>query len=474
MMEPSPSTNARGHPAAVPSRRWSPRLWGLLLVLAGNMLVDALEVSVVIVALPSIGRELDMPLTMSQWLVSGFALGFGGLMLFGGRVVELLGRRRVYLAAMTGFAVASVIGGLTSEPSVLIATRFVKGFCAALTAPTGLAIIASTFPAGRDRDRAVSVYALFGAGGFTAGLLLSGFLTGFSWRWTLLFPAPVVLVLAAFGLRLIPRALPTSTTRHFDIAGASTFAGAVLALVYGITEVPAHGWVGPRTLGAFVLAALLAAAFGTVERTSRLPLFRTGVLRSGTLVRSMLGAAALNGSYLGLLLVATVRLQTDQGWSPLRTALAFLPASAPLAVTALFSGRLVSRFGTARLIAAGALGPLVGCLLYLEAPARSPYATGVLPTMLLVGAGFVLGFAALNMQATQGISVSDRAQAVALYQTAVQLSAALVVALTAALATGASDDRPALWLISAVGAAGLAVGLCGLPRGHHPDSPLRK
>ncbi|WP_405739963.1 MFS transporter [Streptomyces sp. NBC_01525] len=444
-------------------------MWGLLLVLAGNMLIDALEVSAVIVALPSIGRELHLSLAVSQWLVSGFALGFGGLMLFGGRVVELLGRRRVYLAAMAGFAVASVVGGLTSDPSVLIATRFVKGFCAALTAPTGLAIIASAFRAGRDRDRAVSVYALFGACGFTTGLLLSGFLTGISWRWTLLFPAPVVLVLAVFGLRLIPGAPPANTTRHFDIAGAGTFVGAVLALVYGIGEVPAHGWLGLRTLGAFVVAALLAAAFYGVERASPRPLFGAAVLRSGPLVRSMLGAAALNGSYLGLLLVATVRLQDGQGWSPLRTALAFLPASAPLAATALFSGRLVNRFGTAGPIAVGALGPLAGYLLYLSAPARAPYATGVLPTMLLVGAGFVLGFAALNMQATQGIAASARGQAVALYQTAVQLSAVLVVALTAALVAGGSDDTPALWLITAVGAAGVAAGLCSLPRAARPS-----
>lgn len=470
-MEPSPATSAQSRPAAVPTGRWTPRDRALLVVLAGNMLIDALEVSVMVVALPSIGRDLHLSPATLQWLISGFAIGFGGLMLFGARVVELSGRRRVYLAAMAGFAVASAVGGLTGEPSVLIATRFAKGFCAALTAPTGLAIISSAFPAGRDRDRAVSVYALFGACGFTTGLLLSGLLTEVDWRWTQLFPAPVVLVLAAFGLRLVPAAapLPAGTTRHFDLAGAAAFVGSLLALVYGITAVATHGWLAPRTTGAFVLAVLLAAVLGVVERAAPRPLFRAGLLRNGPLLRSVLGAASLNGSYLGLLVVTTMRMQTDQGWSPLRTALAFLPASVPLAVTVLHSGRLVNRFGTARLIAAGAVGPLAGCLLYLAAPARSAYSTGVLPTMLLVGAGFVLGFAALNMQATQGVCADDRPQAVALYQTSVQLSAAVVVALVSALVTAASDHRPALWLVSAVAAAGLAVGLSGLPRSGRPS-----
>ncbi|CAO0828084.1 Major facilitator superfamily (MFS) profile domain-containing protein OS=Streptomyces microflavus OX=1919 GN=Smic_43660 PE=4 SV=1 [Streptomyces microflavus] len=195
------------HTAPAPAHaRWSPRMWGLLVVLAGNMLIDALEVSVALVALPAIGTDLGAPLTTMQWTITGFAVGFGGLMLFGARAVALLGRRRVYLAALVGFAAASLVGALAEDPSLLTATRVVKGFCAALTAPTGLAIIATAFPEGPQRNRALSVYTLFGAGGFTAGLLLSGWLTGFSWRLTFAFPAPAVLVLFVLGLRLIPGA----------------------------------------------------------------------------------------------------------------------------------------------------------------------------------------------------------------------------------------------------------------------------
>lgn len=447
--------------------RWSPRLWGLLFVLAGNMLIDALEVSAMVVAVPVAGQALGLSLTGAQWLITGFAVGFGGLTLFGGRLVELLGRRRVYLWALLGFAAASLAGGVTDEPAVLVAARVLKGFFAALTAPTGLAIIASEFPAGRSRERAVSVYALFGGSGFAAGLLVSGLLTEVSWRWTVAFPAPVVLVLFVCAVRLIPRgpapaAPPPGEPRRFDTAGALALTSALLCLVLGIVSVPDHGWSDARTAGPLLLAAVLGTVLAVVERTGARPLIRGRLLRNRTLVRSMAGAAALNGVNLGLLLILTVRLQTGLGWSPLRTALALLPASVPLAVTALLSRRLIARYGTARLIALGALGPVLGAALCLRHPAPERYVTDVLPTLLLVGAGFVLSFAALNTQATSRLAAVDRPAAVGLYQSAVQLAAAVVPALVAALAVGRSDDRPAFLLVTAVAVAGLAAGLGGL------------
>lgn len=477
------------HTAPAPAHaRWSPRMWGLLVVLAGNMLIDALEVSVALVALPAIGTDLGAPLTTVQWTITGFAVGFGGLMLFGARAVALLGRRRVYLAALVGFAAASLVGALAEDPSLLTATRVVKGFCAALTAPTGLAIIATAFPEGPQRNRALSVYTLFGAGGFTAGLLLSGWLTGFSWRLTFAFPAPAVLVLFVLGLRLIPGAgeengggPPPGTTagdrpplRRYGFASAAAFLAGLLALVQGITAVPAHGWADLRSTGLLALAAGLLALFVALERASAHPLIRFEALRSRAMIRSALGAACLNGSYLGLLFVLTHQLQSLAGWSPLRTAAAFLPAAAPLVVTALFSGRIVARFGAPRLIAAGALLPFAGYLLLLRTPWPPAYATGILPTMLLVGAGFVLSFAALNSQATSQLPPTERGAGSGLYQTAVQVGAALSVALVAALLTGAAPPagaapaefaeacRPALTLVAAVGGLGLLTALTGL------------
>ncbi|MGW2958040.1 MFS transporter [Streptomyces sp. NPDC001220] len=511
--------------AAGPDERFGPRLWGLLLVLAGNMLIDALEVSVAVVALPAIGTDLGAAPTVTQWAMTGFAAGFGGLLLFGARVVTLLGRRRVYLAALLAFAAASALSALAQDPWLLLATRLVKGFCAALTAPTGLAIITSTFPEGRPRARAVSVYTLFGAGGFTAGLLLSGWLTETSWRWAFAFPAPVVLVLFVSGLRLIPKGgeggalkaadlsvprrgaesapqgrgavldmrLPprgrdqpprrrtmTTTAQRYDIPGALTFLVALLALVQGITQLPGHRWSDPRAVGPLCAAVVLLAVFWWIEGRSADPLLNVGPSLRGNpaLLRSAAGAACLNGSYLGLLFVLTYQTQTLAGWSPLRAAVALTPAAAPPALTALASGRLVARFGAPRLIVAGAACAFAGYLLQLRPdPWPLDYPGRMLPTLLLVGAGFVLSFAALNMQAMSRLAPADRLTGSGLYQTAVQLAAVVTVALVAALlaahapaagpaaaAAAAAACRPALTLVAVLGFLGLLVGLTGLIR----------
>src|SRR5690348_4437372 len=174
--------------------RWTPLQWGTLLVLCAALFLDALDVSMVGVALPSIGSDLHLSTSSLQWVVSGYVLGYGGLLLLGGRAADLLGRRRVFLAALAVFAVASLLGGLVNDGGLLIATRFVKGVAAAFTAPAGLSIITTTFPEGHQRNRALSIYTTCGASGFSLGLVLSGLLTEVGWRWTFLLPFPLALL----------------------------------------------------------------------------------------------------------------------------------------------------------------------------------------------------------------------------------------------------------------------------------------
>ncbi|MYT74275.1 MULTISPECIES: MFS transporter [unclassified Streptomyces] len=372
----------------------------LLLVLAGNMLIDALEVSVMLVALPAMERDLGLSTLGGQWAMSGFAAGFAALLLLGPRLVARWGRRRVYLAALPVFIAASLVGGLAHEGALLIVTRVVKGMCAALTAPTGLAIISTTFRPGAEQRRAVSVYSLFGAAGFTAGLLSSGALTELSWRWNPVFPAPVALLLLVTGARLIPRdtAPPPAPALRTTLAG---------------------------------------------------------LLRDAAFRRSAVCAATLNGTYLGLLMMLTHRLADQWGWSSWRTALAFLPACVPLALALPFAGRMVARFGTERLIRAGSCAATLGCATALLTGAPTTYAAGVLPALLLVEAGFVLSFAALNLQATAGIAAERRAAAVPVYQTAVQLGAVLALPVTAAALGG--GHRGALAFLTALSATGALV-----------------
>ncbi|WUH88797.1 MFS transporter [Streptomyces sp. NBC_00433] len=459
---------AAGPAARPPAGDPAPR-WGLLAVLAGNMLIDSLEVSATLVALPAVGAGFHLAPSTAQWAMTAFAIGFGGLMLFGARVVAIHGARRAYLLALLAFAAASLLAGVTGSFAVLVACRVVKGFCAALTAPTGLAIILNTFPEGPPRSRAISVYTVFGAGGFTGGLLLSGLLTDISWRWTFAAPAPAALLLFLLGLRMIPAAAPAAgPRRRYDLAGAATATGALVCLDLAIASSAGHGVSSVRVWGGLAGFAALGALFAAVERAAADPLLRlpprTG--RAGML-RSALGAGSLNGSYLALLVVITFQFQTSQGWSPLRTALAILPASVPLALLALRSGRMIARFGTRRLIAYGALPPVAGYLLYVRLPAHPDYLTAVLPTMLLVGAGFVLSFAALNTQATADLPPAERGGAAALYQSAVQIAAVVAPAAAAALfQSGLADGpghssalRPAIWLVVGIGAVGMVAAL---------------
>ncbi|MCF3179852.1 MFS transporter [Streptomyces polychromogenes] len=433
--------------------------WALVAVLAANMLVDALEVSATLVALPAVGSGLGASVTRVQWIVTGFAAGFGGALLLGGRVVEWFGRRRVFLAALLVFAAVSLGGALTDRLDLLIATRVVKGFCVALTAPTGLAIIVASVPEGAPRRRAVSVYSLFGAAGFCSGLLLSGLLTGAAgWRWTLAFPAFVVPALFAVALRVVPREPggPGGGARWRAVVAGGALTSAVLLLVDALAS---WRW---GSAGAAAVAVLVCVR---AERASPRPLVNTALLRHAPLVRSALGAAALNGSYVSFLLVAALDLRRG-GWSAWETALGFLPAGAPLALTALHSGRIAARLGPARAVAAGALAAPAGYALYPRSGAGGARYVELLPSMSLVGLAFVLAFTALHLQATGSLPSGLQTAAGGLYQTCVQLGAALTPALTAAL-YAASGRSAALWLVTAVGVAGAGVALAGLA---HPSN----
>src|SRR5713101_2747091 len=239
------------------SLRWTPQLWAILIVLGGALCLDGLDVSMVGVSLKTNRYALGLSTSSLQWIVSGYVLGYGGLLLLGGRAADLLGRRRVFLVALAVFALVSVFGGLVSSPGLLIAARFVKGVAAAFTAPASMSLLTTTFPEGPMRNRAFSVYTVFGASGFSLGLVLSGLLTEISWRWTLLVPAPVALIVLAAAIWLIPRRERAGgeraggeraggeraggeragrNGRRFDIPGALTITAAMLLLVYTVVS----------------------------------------------------------------------------------------------------------------------------------------------------------------------------------------------------------------------------------------------
>src|SRR5262252_7901154 len=469
-------------------RRWSPRLWGLLVVLCGALFLDALDVSMVGVALPSIRADLGLSTASLQWVVSGYVLGYGGLLLLGGRAADLLGRRRVFLTALGVFAVASLLGGLVSSAALLIAARLAKGMAAAFTAPAGLSIITTTFAEGTARNRALSIYSAFGAAGFSLGLVLSGLLTEISWRWTLLLPAPVAAVILIAGVRLIPRAASRDHARSrdqarpgthrparrgFDLLGAATVTAGMLLLVYAVVSAPQAGWASPRTLVSFAGAIALLGAFVAVERRSRDPLVRLGIFRSGALTRANIAAMVLFGSYVSFQFLVTQYLQIMAGWSALGTAMAFLPAGVLVAVSTPRMGSVLDRFGPARVAAAGFACLAMGYTLFLRVGPAPDYPAVILPSLLLIGAAFGLGFTALNILATAGVADHEQGLASGILQTSFQVGGAIVLAVVTAVIDARGADhaisahalaayRPALAVITGIAVLGLGVALTGL------------
>lgn len=455
----------------------SRRAWGALLVLCGALFLDALDVSMVGVALPSIKSDLGLSTSSLQWIVSAYVLGYGGFLLLGGRAADLLGRRKVFLISLGVFAVASALGAFVDDGSLLIATRFIKGVAAAFTAPAGLSIITTTFAEGRARNKALSIYTATGATGFSLGLVIGGLLTEAGWRWVFLLPAPVALIALIAGLRLVPDSgrAPSGGRRGFDVSGAVTITAAMLLLVYTLVDAPNAGWASARTLLSFAGAAVLLAAFVAREQAAEKPLVRLGILRSGSLVRANLGAMALFGGWVGFQFIATLYMQQLRGWSPLETGLAIFPAGVLVAIISTRIAPLVMRFGVSRLIIAGMVSILVGYALFLPIGLNSSYALAMLPTFLFAGLGFALAFGPLNIAATNGIAPGEQGLAGGLLNTSFQFGGALALAVVAAVVNantgpgGTSQAlldgfKPALVVPLIVGVLGIVAMTSGLGR----------
>jgi MFS family permease len=462
----------------------TPQLWGILLVLGGALLLDGLDVSMVGVALPSIRSALHMSTSSLQWIVSGYTLGYGGLLLLGGRAADLLGRRRVFVVAVAVFAVVSLLGGIVSSPGLLVGARIIKGMAAAFTAPSSMSLLTTTFPEGPLRNRAFSVYSVFGASGFSLGLVLSGLLTQVSWRLTLLVSAPAAALVLVGALTLIPRGEadsgPSRAGRRFDLPGAAVITMAVLLLVYTVVNAQQAGWGSVRTIASFVAIAVLGVLFVVVETRSADPLVPFGIFRSAPLRRAQIGAITLFGSFVSFQFLLTQYLQSLAHWSAIATALAFLPTGVIVAVLSLRTAGLLSRFGAEALVAVAFASLVAAYALFLRAGVTPDYPAVMLPSVILLGMAFGFGFSALTVSATSGVRNEQQGLAASLFQTSFQVGGAVILAVvTAVVEAGGANTltspaavlsayRPALYLITGVAALGLLAALPGLRRGSIP------
>ena len=468
---PSPSGSA-------PAVRWSRARWLLLFATCIVIALDGLDVSMVGVALPSIGKELGLQPGALQWIVSGYVLGYGSLLLLGGRLADLLGRRTVLLVALSVFTVASLAGGLSMDAGLLIASRFVKGVAAAFTAPAAFSLITTNFEEGPERNKAISIFTTFAASGFSLGLIMSGLMTSLSWRWTFLFSVPLAVLALVLGFLFVPKDARERGAGH-DVVGAILLAAGMLLLVYTVVSAPGAGWGSLPTVLGFVIDGVLLAAFVVLELRVRHPLIRFGIFRVASVLRANLTAITLFGSYVSFQFVLTLYLQDVLGWSPLAMALALLPTGLVVVASAPFTDRLIDRFGPTALIVVG-LGSLsAGYLLFLRLGTAPVYWLDVLPPVVLLGVGFGVGFPSIQVQATTGVHDDEQGLAAGLVQTSAQVGGALALAVTTALiaggpSTGAGSHdpaalaeqlahyRPGLYLSAGLALAGLLIA--ALPR----------
>ncbi|MFD0317743.1 MFS transporter [Streptomyces flavalbus] len=412
-----------------------------LLVLCAAHFMDAIDLSDVGVALPAIQRDLGMASGSLQWVVSAYALGYGGFLLLGGRVADLFGRRRAFLTATAVFGAVSVLGALAPTGDLLIAARLVKGIAAGFLAPAALSLITTNWPEGARRGRALGWYATAGACGFVGGLVLGGVLTELSWRLVFALPVPIAVGALLAGRRLLPADPRGNTRERLDVPGALTATAALLLLVYALTQAPAHGWLSARTLVLLATATAVLTLFVRIESRTRRPLVPLPFLTRRATAGANLTIFAMWGAYTSFAFLATLYLQNVLDWTPLQTAGAFVPLGLANGALAPFAGRLAARFGVHRMITAGMLLLALSYGLFFRIGPDSPFLTVVLPVMVVNGIGTAATFPALNMSAVTGVPDRDQGLAGAVLNTFMQIGGAVVLALvTAVVEAGRRGD----------------------------------
>jgi EmrB/QacA subfamily drug resistance transporter len=425
-------------PSTPPSRR----RWLILALIGVAQLMVVLDATIVNIALPSAQEALGFSDDSRQWIVTAYALSFGSLLLLGGRLGDLFGRKRVFVAGLAGFAAASALGGLASSFGVLVGARALQGAFGALLAPAVLGLLTTTFTIPEERNRAFSVFGVIGASGAAVGLILGGALTEYlDWRWTMFVNLILAIPAAVAAMRLLPNdAVRTSRTR-IDLPGTLTASIGLLALVYGFSNAETNGWGSAVTIAGLAAGVALLAAFAAVERRVEHPLLPLRVVADRARAGGFMAIAVVGAGMFGVFLFLTYYMQQTLGLSPLVSGLAFLPMLAMvMPAGTIGQTRLLPRFGPRPLVAAGMLLSAVAMLMLTGVSVHSSYGTDVLPGLLVIGIGLGLIFAPAMDTATRGVSGADAGVASALVNTGQQVGGSIGTALLSTLAAGAADS----------------------------------
>jgi EmrB/QacA subfamily drug resistance transporter len=417
--------------------RENTRKWWALALLATAQFVVVLDASVVNVALPSIGRDLGLGQEGLAWLVNAYVLAFGGFLLLGGRMADLLGRRRVFVGGFVLFALASFAGGLATSGGMLIAARALQGLGAAILSPAALSLVTTTFEEGAERNKALGVWGAVAAGGGAAGSLLGGVITQtLGWEWVLWINTPIGLAAAALAPALLQESRSTTGDRSFDALGALTVTGGLVALVYGVID--------GVEVEFLALAAALLVAFVVIESRTANPLVPIAVFRSRSLTGAVATGVLMGGALIGLFFFATLYLQQVLHYGPLKAGLSYLPLALTIGASAGIASSLSTKLGPRPVLVSGLVVQAAGLYWFSHVSASGSFLGDVLFPSLVVALGMGLAFVPLTIAAMSGVSANESGLASGLMATAQQIGQAVGLAVLTGVATTTSTSAEAL------------------------------
>ncbi len=455
-----------------------PRRWLALAVVGTAFFMTILDVSIVNVALPTILQDLNFSRENIQWVVTAYALTFGGFLLLGGRAADLLGRRRVFMVGVVLFSLASLVCGLANSEGVLIAARAVQGVGGAIISPAALSIVSSTFTEGAERNKALGIWGALGGSGAAAGVLLGGVLTKYAgWEWIFFVNVPVGALVLVAAPRIVRESRVQGAGRQFDPFGAITITAGLALFVYTLSRAPFVGWDSARTIILLIVSVGLVAAFLVIERTVESPLMPFRIFRVRTVAGANVVATLLGGVIFANFFLLTLYVQGVLHFSALKAGLTFLATAGTAVLAAGVAQALVTRVGVKPILAVGLALLTTGMVWYTQIPVDGSYATDLLPGYLFVGVGIAFSFVPVTIAALAGVAEREAGLASGLINTSQQIGGAVGVALVSTVFTShIGSGQPTLqtltdgyalafWVLAALGAAAFVANLLLIRRG---------
>ncbi|HEY0358026.1 MAG TPA: MFS transporter [Mycobacteriales bacterium] len=413
---------------------------GLALILISvAQLMVVLDSTIVNIALPHMKTDLHFSDAGLSWVVNAYTLAFGGLLLLGGRAGDVLGRRKVFIAGVAVFTVASLLGGIVTNPAGMIVARVLQGLGAAIASPTALSLITTTFPAGPARNRAMGVYAAMSGAGAAIGLILGGALTEWTWRWTFFINVPIGLAVVLLAPRFLGESSPQRGA--FDLPGAVTGTAGLVSLVYGLNHAATDGWADPVTVTTIAVGLVLLVLFLVLEARSRHALMPMRILADRNRAVTYLAMLATGAALFATFYFLSLYVQGPMGLGPLEAGIAFLPFSVGIVAAAQLASFLITRTDPRWIAGAGGLLSAAGLLWLSRLDIDSRYVTGLLPPMLVLSVGLGLTFVPLTLTAVNGVAKDDSGVASAVLNTTQQVGGALGLAMLSTVASSAATQR---------------------------------